>query len=110
LFLSHLAKSGKKCSDLRAEYPNYFISKNKIQLKPETDVENILEKVKENYEKQGVELNTIDGIKIEFAAEWVQLRKSNTEPIIRVYAESKNEKSANKLAEKIIREIEQLID
>ena len=110
LFLSHLAKSGKKCSDLRAEYPNYFISKNKIQLKPETDVESILEKVKENYEKQGVELNTIDGIKIEFATEWVQLRKSNTEPIIRVYAESKNEESANKLAEKIIREIEQLID
>lgn len=109
LFLSHLAKSGKKCSSLRAGYPNYFISKNKIQLKAGVDVENILEKVKANYAKQDMKLNTIDGLKIEFATEWVQLRKSNTEPIIRVYAESKNEESANKLANKIISEIEQLI-
>ncbi|MEN8120654.1 MAG: phosphoglucosamine mutase [Bacteroidota bacterium] len=109
LFLSFLAKSGKKCSELRAEYPNYYISKNKIQLSPEIDVEKILKKFKENYEKKDVALNTIDGIKIDFENEWVQLRKSNTEPIIRIYAESKTEKSANELAAKIIKEIEQLI-
>ncbi|RLD60994.1 MAG: phosphoglucosamine mutase [Bacteroidetes bacterium] len=108
LFLSFLAKSGKKCSELRAEYPNYYISKNKIQLSPEIDVENILQKIKVNYQKQDVKLNTIDGIKIDFKNEWVQLRKSNTEPIIRIYAESKTEESANKLATKIIKEIEQL--
>ncbi|RLD73884.1 MAG: phosphoglucosamine mutase [Bacteroidetes bacterium] len=108
LFLSFLAKSGKKCSELRAEYPNYYISKNKIQLSPEIDVENILQKIKVNYQKQDVKLNTIDGIKIDFKNEWVQLRKSNTEPIIRIYAESKTEESANKLAAKIIKEIEQL--
>ncbi len=110
LFLSHLAKSGKKCSELRAEYPNYFISKNKIQLSPKIDVEKILKQFKDNYEKQDVALNTIDGIKIDFESEWVQLRKSNTEPIIRVYAESKTEESADKLAAKIITEIKQLID
>ncbi|OQY05744.1 MAG: phosphoglucosamine mutase [Bacteroidetes bacterium 4572_117] len=109
LFLSHLAKSGKKCSELRAGYPNYFISKNKIQLSPEIDVEKILIKFKENYEKQDVKLNTIDGIKIDFESEWVQLRKSNTEPIIRIYAESKTEESANNLAAKIINEIKELI-
>jgi len=109
LFLSHLAKSGKRCSELRAEYPNYFISKNKIQLNPEIDVENILKNFKENYKNKNVELNTIDGIKIDFKNEWVQLRKSNTEPIIRIYAESKTEESANELAAKIIKEIEDLI-
>ncbi len=108
LFLSHLAKSKKKCSELRVEYPNYFISKNKIQLSPETDVENILQKIKQSYENQDVKLNTIDGIKIDFKNEWVQLRKSNTEPIIRIYAESKTEESANKLAAKVIKEIEEL--
>ena len=108
LFLSHLAKSKKKCSELRVEYPNYFISKNKIQLSPETDVENILQKIKQSYENQDVKLNTIDGIKIDFKNEWVQLRKSNTEPIIRIYAESKTEESANKLATKVIKEIEEL--
>ena len=109
LFLSFLAKSGKKCSELRAEYPNYFISKNKIQLSPEIDVEKIMDKFNKNYENQDVKLNTIDGIKIDFKNEWVQLRKSNTEPIIRIYAESETEKSANKLAAKIINEIEELI-
>ncbi len=109
LFLSHLAKSGKKCSELREEYPNYFISKNKIQLSPEIDVENILQKIKTNYEQKDVKLNTIDGIKIDFENEWVQLRKSNTEPIIRIYAESETEANANELAKKIIKEIEELI-
>ncbi len=111
LFLTHLAKSGKKCSELRAGYPDYFISKNKIQLTAETNVDEILETVKENYQKQrDVEINDIDGIKLEFSKEWVQLRKSNTEPIIRVYAESKNEEDANKLANKIINEINKIIE
>ncbi len=111
LFLTHLAKSNKKCSELRAQYPDYFISKNKIQLSPETDVDNILARIKANYQSNNdVQINDIDGIKLEFATEWVQLRKSNTEPIIRVYAESKNEEDANKLADRIIDEINKIIE
>jgi len=109
LFLSQLAKSGKKCSELRAQYPDYYISKNKIQLNPSIDVDSILKKVEAIYKKQNVELNTIDGVKIDFENEWVQLRKSNTEPIIRVYAESGTMEAANALAKKIIDEIESLI-
>ena len=109
LFLSQLAKSGKKCSELRAQYPDYFISKNKIQLKPSIDVDAILKKVEATYREQNVELNTIDGVKIDFENEWVQLRKSNTEPIIRVYAESNTMNSADALAKKIIDEIEAMI-
>ncbi len=109
LFLSQLAKSGKKCSELRAQYPDYFISKNKIQLSPSTDVDAILKKVEESYRGQNVELNTIDGVKIDFENEWVQLRKSNTEPIIRVYAESGSMESADTLAKKIINEIESMM-
>ena len=86
LFLTHLAKSGKHCSVLRDNYPNYFISKNKIQLAPEMDVDLILDSIAKKYENQPV--NTIDGVKIEFGSEWVHLRKSNTEPIIRIYSES----------------------
>lgn len=108
LFLSHLAKSGKKCSELRAQYPDYYISKNKIQLEPETNVDLILEKVTGYYKNQAVKLNTIDGVKIEFEEEWVQLRKSNTEPIIRIYAESRTMEMANKLAFKIMDLIKQL--
>jgi phosphomannomutase len=104
LFLTHFAKSGfDTCSALRASYPNYFISKNKIQLTPEIDVDTILEKVAEEYNHEDV--NTIDGVKINFAEEWVHLRKSNTEPIIRVYSESKSMVSADALATKIIEEI-----
>ncbi len=110
LFLSHLAKSGKKCSQLRAQYPDYHISKNKIQLSPDTDVDKILETIKANYiNKKDVQINDIDGIKLEFPNEWVQLRKSNTEPIIRIYAESKNEAKANALANSIIDEINKII-
>ena len=105
LFLTQLAKSGKKCSELRAEYPNYFISKNKIQLKEGVDVDNILSKIAESYKNKDADINTIDGVKINFANEWVQLRKSNTEPIIRIYAESKTEEDANKLANSFIEEI-----
>lgn len=107
LFLSHLAKTGKKASELRASYPNYFISKNKIELTPEIDVDAVLVAMKEKYKNEQV--NDIDGVKIEFAKEWVHLRKSNTEPIIRIYSESENEETANKLAEKIIFEIKEVI-
>ena len=106
LFLSHLAKSGVKCSELRAKYPVYYISKNKIQLTPDIDVDNILLKIKEKYSKERV--TDIDGVKIDFKDSWVQLRKSNTEPIIRIYAEANTEKQADALANIIIEDIERL--
>ena len=107
LILTHMAKTGKKASELRASYPNYFISKNKIQLTPEIDVDAVLVAMKEKYKNEKV--NDIDGVKIDFAEEWVHLRKSNTEPIIRIYSESENEETANQLAEKIISEIKEII-
>lgn len=100
LFLSHLANSGLKCSELRAMYPDYFISKNKIELTPEIDVDDILLKIKNKYSNELV--NDIDGVRIDFNKEWVHLRKSNTEPIIRIYSESKSAERANELAEEII--------
>jgi phosphomannomutase len=107
LFLTHLAKSGKSCSKLRYEYPNYYISKNKIELTPEINVDEVLERIKEKYKKYPV--NTVDGVKIEFDTEWVHLRRSNTEPIIRIYAESANEVTADTLARKIITDIKEVI-
>lgn len=111
LFLSHLAtfngKTQKACSELRSTYNSYYISKNKIELTPDIDVDNILSKVHEKYKKQPV--NTIDGVKIEFDKEWVHLRKSNTEPIIRIYSESESETTANHLAMKIISDIKEII-
>jgi len=92
---------------LRASYPNYYISKNKIELTPDLDVDAILEGIKEKYHKQPV--NTIDGVKIEFDKEWVHLRKSNTEPIIRIYSESQSRTTADNLAEKIISDIKDMI-
>ncbi|MEQ8925234.1 MAG: phosphoglucosamine mutase, partial [Fulvivirga sp.] len=89
LFLTHLAKFGKSCSRLRGTYPNYHISKNKIELTPEVDVDRILVEMKNQYSKN--KINDIDGVKIEFENEWVHLRKSNTEPIIRIYCESESE-------------------
>lgn len=107
LFLSHLATSDKKCSQLRASYPPYFISKNKIELNPGIDVDAILAKVKDKYKNEQV--NDIDGVKIDFPSEWVHLRKSNTEPIIRIYAESNTAESADKLAKSIIDVIKSMI-
>lgn len=107
LFLTHLAKSKKKCSELRAGYPEYFISKNKIELTPEIDVDNILAEMEKKYSNEQV--STIDGVKIDFEKEWVHLRKSNTEPIIRIYSESENEAKAEALAQKIISDIKSLI-
>jgi phosphomannomutase len=107
LFLTHLAKYGKSCSMLRASYPDYHISKNKIELTPEVNVDNILTGIQSKYKKQPV--NTVDGVKIEFDKEWVHLRRSNTEPIIRIYSESESESTANNLANKIITDIRELI-
>ncbi len=107
IFLTHLAKYGKSVSSLRASYPNYYISKNKIELTPEINVDKVLESVKNKYSKQPV--NTVDGVKIEFDKEWVHLRKSNTEPIIRIYSESETLATAETLAKKIISDIKEII-
>ncbi|MDZ4758151.1 MAG: phosphoglucosamine mutase [Bacteroidota bacterium] len=107
LFLSHLAKSKTVASILRNSYPGYFISKNKIELTPDIDIDHLLLQLKNKYVKQPV--NTVDGLKIEFDKEWVHLRKSNTEPIIRIYAESSNESTAQHLAQKIISDIKTVI-
>lgn len=106
LFLSHLALSGLKCSELRATYPDYFISKNKIELTPGIDVDDILLKIKDKYRNEQV--NDIDGVRIDFDKEWVHLRKSNTEPIIRIYSESKSAERANTLAGEIITAIREI--
>lgn len=100
LFLSLLAQKGKKVSELRQEYPNYFIAKNRIDLTPSTDVDAILEKVKEMYSNEQV--NDIDGVKIDFADKWVHLRKSNTEPIIRVYSEAATMEEADALGKRLM--------
>ncbi len=107
LFLTHLAKSGLTASRLRATYPSYYISKNKIELTPDIDTTAILRHVQQRYAKQPV--NTVDGVKIEFDKEWVHLRKSNTEPIIRIYAESASSVTADHLAKKIIGDIKEII-
>ena len=107
IFLTHLAKYGKSVSMLRSTYPGYFISKNKIELTPQINVDKVLSSVKEKYKDQPV--NTIDGVKIEFGKEWVHLRKSNTEPIIRIYSESQTEATADNLAKKIISDIKEII-
>ncbi|MDX1445110.1 phosphoglucosamine mutase [Lishizhenia sp.] len=103
LFLSHLAKEKKSISALRDSYPKYTISKNKIQLTPEINVDEILSNMAEKYGDK--EVDTTDGVKIYFDKEWVHLRKSNTEPIIRIYSESSNTDMANKLAERIMDDI-----
>lgn len=107
IFLTHLAKYGKSVSMLRKSYPSYFISKNKIELTPQIDVDKVLIDIKEKYKKQPV--NTVDGVKIEFDKEWVHLRKSNTEPIIRIYSESQTSSTAESLAKKIISDIKEII-
>lgn len=107
LFLTHLAKVNMPVSRLRATYPNYIISKNKIELTPTINVDKVLEEIKNKYKKQPI--NTIDGVKIEFDKAWVHLRKSNTEPIIRIYAEADLEVKAENLAKKIIADIKEII-
>ena len=107
LFLTYLAKYGKPASFLRTSYPNYSISKNKIELTPDINVDSILESIKNKYKSKPV--NTIDGVKIEFENEWVHLRKSNTEPIIRIISESDVLSKADFLSNKIIQDIKEII-
>ncbi|KAA6322626.1 Phosphomannomutase [termite gut metagenome] len=106
LFLSHLAHEGKKVSELRASYPSYYMAKNRVELTPEINVDAILSKVKELYKHE--EINDIDGVKIDFADKWVHLRKSNTEPIIRIYSEASTPKAAEEIGQKVIDIINEL--
>jgi len=103
LFLTHLANKKMSVSALRASYPEYYMSKNKIELTPQIDVDAILTQMTEKYRNE--DISTIDGVKIDFATEWVHLRKSNTEPIIRIYTEAPSQDAADKLALRIIDEI-----
>lgn len=106
LFLSHLAQKGIKISELRATYPSYVMSKNKIELSADLNVDLILATVAEKFKHEQV--NTIDGVKIDFADRWVHLRKSNTEPIIRIYSEAPSEMEANALAQEIMQVIQEI--
>ncbi|TDQ81753.1 phosphoglucosamine mutase [Sphingobacterium yanglingense] len=107
IFLTHLAKMGKKVSTYRAELPQYFMSKNKITLTPGLDIDGLLAKMQAKYAHE--QHTTIDGLKIDFENEWVHLRKSNTEPIIRIYSEGPTPEAAEAIAQKIIKEIEDII-
>ena len=108
LFLSHLAKFQGSTSRLRATYPNYFMSKNKIELTRDINVDKILEEINKKYKKEQV--NTIDGVKIDFEDQWVHLRRSNTEPIIRIYAEADSQTRVESLTKKIIKDIKEIIN
>ena len=103
LFLTFLAEKKMKVSDLRKSYPAYYMSKNKIELTPDLDVDDILLKIEQKY--SGEEVSTVDGVKIDFAEHWVHLRKSNTEPIIRIYTEAKSQEKADEVAQNMIKEI-----
>ena len=103
LFLSYMAKSKKSCSEIRLQYPAYFISKNKIELQADMNVKKILDSIAELYKQY--EVNRVDGVKIDFDNSWVHLRSSNTEPIIRIYAEAGTEAQAEHLAQKIMLDI-----
>jgi phosphomannomutase len=107
LFLSHLANFKGPISRLRAGYPNYFMSKNKIELTKEINVDKILNEIQARYAKE--QINTIDGVKIDFDDKWVHLRRSNTEPIIRIYAEADSSNKVQSLTAKIIGDIKEII-
>lgn len=107
IFLTHLANLGKKMSTYRAELPQYFMSKNKITLTPGLDIDELLSKMQDKYKHE--QHSTIDGLKIDFENEWVHLRKSNTEPIIRIYSEGPTQDAAEAIAQKIMNEIEAII-
>jgi len=106
LILSLMAERKKTLSQLKAEYPAYFMSKNRVDLKPGTDVDGILRKIEEQVKDQCKDINKVDGLKLEFGHEWVHLRKSNTEPIIRIYTESRTEAEADALAKRFVELIE----
>jgi phosphomannomutase len=101
-----MAEKGGTVAELKASYPSYFMSKKKIQLTPELDVDAILAAIAATYKDE--ELTTIDGVKIDFPENWVHLRKSNTEPIIRIYTEAKSQAEADDLADRMIAELEQI--
>jgi len=105
LFLTHMAKENKSAKQLRNSYPDYFMSKNKIELNPGTDIKKVFEAIKKKYQKNPI--NTDDGLKIEFENDWVHLRTSNTEPIIRIYAESNFETTASNIAKKLMSDIKE---
>ena len=106
LFLTHLAKFGKSITLLRSQYPNFYISKNKIELSEDINLQEILESLQKKYSK--FDISTIDGLKITFENAWVHLRRSNTEPIIRIYAEADSANTADNLAEKVMKDISEL--
>jgi len=107
LFLTHLAKENKSVSELRSTYPAYFMGKKKIELTPDIDVDALLVQIQKEYENE--EISTVDGVKIDFPNNWVHLRKSNTEPIIRIYTEAQSQEEADKLGDDIIAKIRSLI-
>lgn len=107
IFLTFMAQSGKTARQIRYSYPNYFISKNKIELKDQSSLAGVFEKLKEKY--KAYPLNTVDGLRIDFENDWVHLRASNTEPIIRIIAESNFETTANNIANKLIRDIQECL-
>lgn len=108
VFLTHLAKSGKSISELRAGYPSYFMSKNKITLTPGLDIDHLLAIMQQRYQHE--EHSTIDGLKIDFETEWVHLRKSNTEPIIRIYTEAPTQARADAIAQRMMDEVKAIVD
>ena len=108
LFLTYLAEMDCKMTELRLRYPAYFASKNKIELTPAIDVDKVLTTIKERYAHERV--NDIDGVKIDFPRHWVHLRKSNTEPIIRIYTEAKTQEDADKVAEQFIAELREIAE
>ncbi|WP_370899004.1 phosphoglucosamine mutase [Chryseobacterium gossypii] len=107
LFLTHLAKENKTVSQLRAGYPGYFMGKKKIELTPDINVDDILSRMEKEYQNE--EISTVDGVKIDFENNWVHLRKSNTEPIIRIYTEARSQEEADQLGDSIITKIKSLI-
>ena len=107
LFLTHLAKENKTVSELRATYPSYFMGKKKIELTPDIDVDSLLTKMEKEYQTE--DISTIDGVKIDFEKNWVHLRKSNTEPIIRIYTEAFSQEEADNLGDQMIEKIRSLI-
>lgn len=107
LFLTHLAKENKTVSELRATYPIYFMGKKKIELTPDIDVDALLTKIEKEYQNERV--STVDGVKIDFDKNWVHLRKSNTEPIIRIYTEASSQEEADELGDQMILKIKSLI-
>ena len=107
LFLTHLAKENKSVSELRATYPSYFMGKKKIELTPDIDVDAPLTKMEKEYQNE--EISTVDGVKIDFEKNWVHLRKSNTEPIIRIYTEAFSQEEADQLGDQMIEKIKSLV-